>query len=120
VRAVIPVCRRTSALIVDSEAARRRLARVEAEIARLQQQQPRRAAQSALAPLYIRRNLLEAVLQGRAAERDKKVVSLERWRFGFLLVDTARRLAHLLEDCAVPGAPPRRGEMGRDVHWPEP
>jgi hypothetical protein len=48
------------------------------------------------------------------------VVSLERWRFGFLLVDTVRRLAHLLEDCAVPRVPPQRGDVGRDAGWPEP
>lgn len=52
--------------------------------------------QAELSTLSIQRHLLEAVLRGRAAERGRKIVSLEQWRFGFVPKRTARRLASLL------------------------
>jgi hypothetical protein len=86
--------------VLGSDEVRERLYRVNEQAARLSQCRGELTPedQAELSNLSIRRNLLEAVLRGREAEKGRKIVSLEQWRFGFVPRRTARRLASLLSD----------------------
>jgi hypothetical protein len=72
-------------MFLRSDDARRRLARLEKEVGRLERclEALSPEAQSALAGLRLYRNLLRGVLRGRAVESGRKIVSIERWRLGF-------------------------------------
>jgi len=72
-------------MLLNSDALRRQLGRIEQEIRRLERRSEACTPDepSALVDRRIHRNLLQGVLQGRIVENERKIVSLARWRLGF-------------------------------------